>query len=165
LSITAPQPLELSLTSNSGFSDIAAALNITAQIDTSGNPILDGGGNLQGSISIIDSGTPHTYALSSVLDQFGTNLGAPGITKPEFDFVFKDATGDLGPIIGEQVHTTSALRGDFGSGFTSLSAKTDTYPVPEPATLSVLGLGFTGALLRRRNKEGVKKSGLTFGLI
>lgn len=107
-----------------------------------------------GSIDVGDGST--SYFKSSSFQQFATTTGSGPQT---FQFLFGSNTGTKGTgnSIGVLLHTTPSAAPDanFDVSFTNsaaqASAQSDTFALPEPASLSILAVAAPMFIRRRRS--------------
>jgi|GEM_PF-763370 len=127
------------------------AFTISATVDSSG---VASGGTLVINGTVPAVGAVSGTLLTGTLTQFGYST-TPGGEIFEFVFTVEDDDGDLAssfkPLAGVIL---DAIDTGFGGSFTSDFSNSgfgnaDTFPVPEPATLSLLLLGGTAIACRR----------------
>lgn len=127
--------------------------SITASIDNAG--VVHGGTfNISGTItgSPVNTGT----LLTGSLTQFGFNQTGGDI----FEFVFDVTGGDLAGFAGHRAGVIldaqdTGFTGSFASSFSNGDdgiGVSDTFPVPEPATICLLLLGAAMTAVRRHRR-------------
>jgi len=107
-------------------------------------------------VYFIEPGSPPTSLLASDILSYSTSSsGGLGHINGTFQ---SDVTGDLGPIPAGAVTFDETLGAyGFSQPFLSAFAVSDGVDTPEPATLTMLGLGIVGLLgiARRRRKAAL----------
>ena len=119
--------------------------------------VLDSSGNLYGTTT---AGGPAFNAASNVINQAGTVFELSGVNHQAFTSLedFIAAPGGLTPYGGLTLDSSGDIFGTTSSGGASGDGTIFeiSTAVPEPASLSLLGLGAT-ALLRRNRRPSISK--------
>lgn len=129
-----------------GSFTITAAVNNSGQA-TSGTLTIDG--------TIPSRGYNSGTLLTGTLTQFGYQNPPGGQV---FDFIFTVTGGDMASLYGSKAgvnlsYVGNDFKGVFTSNFSNTGmGETDTFSVPEPASMMVLAGGLLCAAIRRRRK-------------
>jgi hypothetical protein len=148
----------VNLTSDPGDTfTLTAHFTPTGSLSTSVPTIIDGSLTINGKVGA----NPVTTLLSSTtLTQFGFST-----LHADFQFVFSNGSGSLDPLnknidvvlhgtttVTDSDYTNDYFGGNFGSSTAAANGTADSWPVPEPASLSIIGLGGVALLARRRRQ-------------